>query len=222
MINEFGLNLDIVILTETGQDWQAFATWYSIWKNLPEAKIQIVCRRNQQAPFQYFQWVHRMKVSLAHIAADAPTEPLYLVHTLEEHKLRSSNNILLVDCCTLCVDVFDNRTLSILNDPSYDILQNQNTFFSHLNKHSDAWENHQLLGNSQCRYNDNVLVHEAKDSNSVFPLISIRKGCGRWIDTLKGCPLANASGLISESMTANENRVIELWRKMATLYSAVQ
>jgi hypothetical protein len=65
------------------------------------------------------------------------------------------------------------------------------------------------------------LCIEAKDSNETGCLVSYKKGCGKWINTAKGCPFSNAGGLAVADMTASEHRVIELWRKMATLYSAV-
>ena len=61
-VNELGKNLNILIRTETTFDWQTFATWYSFFKNLPEAEICIVCNRNTNAPFQYFQWIKRLKI----------------------------------------------------------------------------------------------------------------------------------------------------------------
>lgn len=52
----------MLITTETGQDWQAFGTWYSIYKNLPDAKIAISIARNEETPFQYFQWTKRINI----------------------------------------------------------------------------------------------------------------------------------------------------------------
>jgi hypothetical protein len=62
---------------------------------------------------------------------------------------------------------------------------------------------------------------EAKECDEPSCLVSYQKGCGKWIDTSKGCPFSNAAGLALTTMTINENRVIDLWKKMCTLYSVL-
>lgn len=62
---------------------------------------------------------------------------------------------------------------------------------------------------------------EANDSDSLSCLVSYQKGCGRWIDTLKGCPFSSAIALTSESMTVNELRINNLWQKMTPLFNSV-
>ena len=64
MISETGKNLSVLILTEVGKDWETFATWYSIYKNLPNSNVSIICQRNEKAPFVLFQWAKRLKIPL--------------------------------------------------------------------------------------------------------------------------------------------------------------
>jgi hypothetical protein len=62
MINETGANLSVVILTEPGKDWETFSTWYSFWKNLPDARTILMIERNGTAPFSFYQWSKRLNV----------------------------------------------------------------------------------------------------------------------------------------------------------------
>lgn len=68
---------------------------------------------------------------------------------------------------------------------------------------------------------NSMLFPEAKDSVELIELISFEKGCGRWINTAKGCPFSSAGGLVSTEMTVNEARIIELWKRMVPLYNTV-
>jgi hypothetical protein len=47
-ISATGEGLDIVISTACSihHDWQAFAAWYSIYTNLPDARVSILCARD--------------------------------------------------------------------------------------------------------------------------------------------------------------------------------
>ena len=77
------------------------------------------------------------------------------------------------------------------------------------------------LGDNKWAVRSSQICFESKEIEDVKCLISYKKGCGKWIDTLRGCPFSNAAGLALTTMTVNENRVIELWKKMCTLYSAL-
>ena len=62
---------------------------------------------------------------------------------------------------------------------------------------------------------------DAKDIDSIEPVVSVRKGCGRWIDKDGRCPFSHLERIVTEGMTPAERRVITLWRKMTPLYKAI-
>lgn len=214
MINKYGRNLNILIVTEVGQDWKSYATWYSAYCNVPEAKVQIACMRNKQTPFQLFQWAKRLKVPLFFYN---PQGTYSIVEFLNCAKMAQKNNLLVVDDRTMFLDVLDTKMLDILNtkevclDPNYNVqfLRNQN---------ADDLLN-QIMLEGKTPYTQEMCF-EAKATERVACLVSCRKGCGKWIDTSKGCPFSNAAGLASTEMTVNENRIIELWKRMCSMYSA--
>ena len=215
MINRYGRNLNILIVTEVGEDWRSYATWYSVYHNLPEAKVQIACMRNKQTPFQLFQWAKRLKIPLFF---SNPQGTYSIVEFLNCAKMSQKDNLLVVDDRTLFLDVLEPKILDILNvkevclDPNYNVqfLRNQN---------ADDLLNQITLGN-EIPYTQEMCF-EAKETEKLVCLASCRKGCGKWIDTSKGCPFSNAAGLASTGMTVNENRIIELWKRMCSMYSAI-
>jgi len=67
-ISPTGYGLNIVISCEylRHHSWMAFASWYSIFKNLPDAKVQILCDRTG-LPEVLFNWTNKCKVPIYHV-----------------------------------------------------------------------------------------------------------------------------------------------------------
>ncbi|RDJ35318.1 MAG: hypothetical protein DWQ19_10920 [Crenarchaeota archaeon] len=63
IISPTGKNLDIVISCDflPHHNWMSFASWYSIYKNLPDAKVRILCKRTQFVS-DFFKWTFKCKV----------------------------------------------------------------------------------------------------------------------------------------------------------------
>jgi hypothetical protein len=218
MIGETGQNLSVLILTETGKDWETFGTWYSLNKNLPDAEVVIACKRQAPTPFRLYQWARRLKLKLVYYNQtenDQIANRLNVLHNVVNTKL-TNNNILIVQPLIMAIDCLDEKTRSLMeaNWINEDVwfLRNPNVA-EMLNKY--------LMHESKIQYDEQPICIEAKESDHLTCLVSYKKGCGKWIDTLRGCPFSNAAGLATTSMTANENRIIELWKKMCSLYSAL-
>lgn len=62
-ISNTGDGLSIVIKCDyvPHHDWMSFASWYSITKNLPDAKVRMVCKRSG-TPLQMFRWTRKVRV----------------------------------------------------------------------------------------------------------------------------------------------------------------
>lgn len=221
MITETGNGLSVLITTETGQDWQAFGTWYSIYKNLPDAKIAISIARNEETPFQYFQWTKRINIPvIRHNMFDTENpiaSRLDVIGKAISLKMVESP-ILAIKPLVMAIDVLDQNLLEKLNSDS-NIFDNDVWFLKQPNI-SDMM-NTFLLKQIPIETQEKSLCEEAKESQNVRSLVSYKKGCGKWIDKLKGCPFSNANGLMIADMTSCENRIIDLWKRMCTLYSVV-
>jgi hypothetical protein len=221
MITENGNNLSVLITTQTGRDWEAFATWYSIYKNLPNAKIAIVCARNKETPFQYFQWTKRINVPMLRYSIFDENNPI--ASKLDAIGKAVSQQfvegpILIIKDLIMAIDVLDNKLLEKLN--SSDQIFDNDVWFLKQPNIPDLMNSH-LLNGDVIQIQENSLYSEAKESDEIRSLVSYQKGCGKWIHTLKGCPFSNANGLITIDMTSCENRIVDLWKKMCTLYSVV-
>jgi len=218
-IDDLGNGLGVVIMTEPGRDWETFSTWYSFWKNLPEAAIQLVCLRNGSAPFQYFQWAKRLKVHTEFINPEFDTEQQNWLSGLKQldkiGKLLGA--LLIVRPLVMALDAFNPDLIKDLNESELWI--DDDAWFWRYPKPGDIL-NDMILENKQLAKSEKKLCMDVKNPEPTC-FASYGKGCGRWLHTAKGCPFSCAAGLVSDDMTINENRVIELWKKMVPLFHAV-
>lgn len=222
MITETGNNLSILVVTETGKDWETFASWYSFYKNLPKAEYTIACLRNTESPFQYYQWTKRLKIKTFHLNPlsyeDNNLNWLQSIRICLQRNL-IGRKILVIDPLIMATSVLEPKILQTINNES--LISDGKIWF--LNEPNiDELLNDYVLESKVLPKSPENLCVEAKETEEPSSLISLHKGCGRWIHTLKGCPFSNAAGLASKDMTANENRIIELWKRMCSIYNAVK
>ena len=62
-----GKNLVVIVACEylPGHSWMSLASWYSMRKNLPDAKVLVGCsRRLFGRPSTLFEWAYRLRVPL--------------------------------------------------------------------------------------------------------------------------------------------------------------
>lgn len=222
MISETGLGLSVLIITDPEQNWQTFASWYSFYKNLPESKIAVVCQRNGQTPFCFYQWAKRIKVPIIHknqfIESDEFNQCNWIdAARLMEKKGYVGDQLLIIKPCILATSLLDKITLDILN--SENLIITDDIFYLKSQNYNEIINKILLEGTFLNKFNKNLEI-DAKETNETQCLISCKKGCGKWINIAKGCPFSSANSFILENMTANEIRIIELWKSMVSLYNA--
>lgn len=218
MNNTLGENLNVLILTEPTHDWLAFSSWYSITKNLPEAKIAVICVRNLEVGFQYFQWMKRLRV------------PHRFINPADQKIETTLNALLLANQEKLIDDGRDTLIISshVMNLQAMESMPSQPCWAGA----NCLWVPKATAEVVKGLVDDYMLsdldlsevhfVQEAKEADLAVTFASIYKGCGTWIDTKKGCPFSSAASVMAEDITVNELRIVELWRKMVSLYNAVQ
>ena len=131
MILETGKNLSVLIVTEADMNWQTFATWYSFFKNLPDAKIGIFCHRSESAPFMYFQWAKRLGIKRINAWPFSEEGPellnwLECVRSSEAQEL-VTQPVLVIKPYVMALSLLDKKTLNRFN--SEGIWVNQNACF---------------------------------------------------------------------------------------------
>lgn len=218
MITETGGNLSVLIVTEPGLDWQTFATWYSFYKNWPDAKVAINCLRNGMMPFAFYQWAKRLNVPSVrqNRHAEGAVNWLYaLKNSLEAGHV--GENVLVVAPLVMALDLIPELTLAQFDAGSH---FDSDVWFLKEPDPGKMLDNF-FLESSDIKTEPNCLCLEAKDAADPAFLVSYKKGCGKWIHRAKGCPFSSAGGLIAADMTANEHKIIDLWQKMVALYNVV-
>ena len=213
MIGSLGENLTVLITTEPEKDWETFATWYSVEKNLPYARVVIVCHRNDKTPFQFLQWTKRLRIP-TFFHNKFSTDSTFLNKVNSVTKLKLIGKILVIEPLTMILAPLSPETISKMNENS----SSESLLVLDGEKAKEIIDNFIL---NDLILSSNSLVFEAKETPHLAEIVSYKKGCGKWINTSVGCPFSNAAGLISTDMTANERKVIELWKKLVRLYNVV-
>jgi hypothetical protein len=103
-ITPLGSGLTVLIKCEaTGADnFLAFAAWYSLSKNLPDAEVVIACRRPEDMEMDVFPWVYRIRVPF-----------FYYRKSLDACKAK--NPIFLISSDVMCLGLLDDVILDSLN-----------------------------------------------------------------------------------------------------------
>ena len=201
-------DLRILIITESGLNWETFATWYSIHENTPKAQTSIYCVRSQKTPVSHYQWAKRLNIpfySLNRQFEDDINNRLHIASQIE-------GNLLVVTPLVMLLEPFKKF--------DKDFIVNENIIYSEDRKKLQEYLNDIQLENKEINDPNCIFCPEASETNDASTLVSYKKGCGRWINKLKGCPFSNAAGLATEEMTMNEWRIVEMWKRMTNLYSA--
>ena len=221
MIGETGKNLSVLIVTENGKNWETFETWYSIFKNLPDAQVAIACQRTKSIPFQLFQWARRLKLNLFFHNALTETDSIANRFNAIRQALQRTmigDNILVIPPLAVVIDVLDAKIALKMQETSVWI--DEDVWFLQKPNITKLLDQH-FLTDVALDHHDGVLCVEANETETLTWLVSHGKGCGKWINTLRGCPFSSAAGLATTTMTVNENRIIELWKRMCPLYNAL-
>jgi hypothetical protein len=220
LVTETGDNLDILVYAELSQDWLAFAAWYSANKNLPDAKVSLAICRSKDVPFQSFQWAKRLNVMHWYRNRNESCDDR-LQAALGGRSLGrlQRKKLLIVDAATLFTNVLDQKSLDFINSTSLWVEPGLHL----VGGLSDDELSNTIFERSISESEEGTpkLCCQAKEMTGRQSIVNYIKGCGRWIDTMKGCPFSSASGMIIEGMTVNEHRIIELWKKMVPVYNAV-
>jgi hypothetical protein len=221
MMTATGQGLSVLIVTQSDKNWQAFATWYSVFKNLPDATTAICVQRNGDTPFAYYQWTKRLKIPTVHHTPSYETSEsmnwLESIKIAVENKL-VADQIIVMKPLTMATEALGQKTLDIM--VGTDLWVNEDVWFMRkpdINSMIDKC----FMQDEPPKRNQEMLCFEANETDDPEAIVSYKKGCGRWIDTSKGCPFSSAGGLVSTEMNANEHRIIDLWKKMVSLYHAV-
>ena len=105
-----GLNITIAAQNSPFDDWGAFAAWYSIFKNLPDASVEIFCFE-QNFTNQYFNWPRRCGVDFSYKSVLEITTPDFKNALLLNGLVRLAANHIVIMPGVMAIDVFREKSL---------------------------------------------------------------------------------------------------------------
>ena len=113
-ISPTGKGLNIVISCEYTplHDWMTFASWYSIYKNLPDAEVGVFCKRTNIVG-NLFEWKSKTKIPFVHYSQE----------------FQAPEGVLLIEPDVMAINTFDPAT----PEPVDVKIDGAATFVSYLN-----------------------------------------------------------------------------------------
>jgi len=189
-----GLTVHISCQQVPHHDWMSFLCWYSISRNLPEAKVVVTITRSVSSAY-IGNWTRVSRVPfLMHREMSSVEEQNFV---LTHPKSNSTNKILTVSPEYVCIRDFDESGISSC------VFDEKNFYF--------LSEIQNLCGSCKDQ-NPSVFVHY-NDGWGKFVISS-------WINKASS-PLISGVNLHTAGMTANEIRLGNLWEDAAKLYQSV-
>lgn len=182
--------------------WMAFAAWYSVYKNMPDAKVGVLCNRTNMT-HKCFQWASRCDVAFD---LHKPCNWLQQIkYALDRDFL--SLPIIAIKPHVMAVRTFDDEWRE---------------YFS-INVHDENL----VIANTDSFIEDFVpldICLKAKDK-SPATFVTYQESWGnfvtsKWIDRL-ACPFLKTSLFNKGELTTNEKKIGELWERMGRIYQAV-
>lgn len=245
-----GRGLSILITSDYKHmyNWMAFASWYSIYKNLPEAKITIVSGRASKIDHYLYHWVYKCADLRYHLHKNISEKFPYLNKIYGTYMALKKGLIkepfIVIDADTMAVSDLLPSTIKLLKDvgfatsPYYlnvgpiwyfrtnaleKIREAINIIGSLKGEHLDLMALDKVFGKEVTVIEE--LGNEVEEK-SMTTFVHYGKGCGNFIkkDWNKGKtspPFHVAYALQSVDMSVNEKKVLSLWAQMANLWDTV-
>jgi hypothetical protein len=196
-ISSTGQGLNVLIRCEASlahHDWMAFASWYSLTKNLPDAEVHVLCCGPPQ--YDFLRWAK--KVDVRFISQGRPKSGFY--ESLPRPVIVINPTVMAVR------ELVPNLLAHLQKSGDWSSPDGEARL---LTENGEPWKPVDWL-EAPATVNDWVTF------------ISYAEGCGkfvagRWIN--KGeCPFDRAARLGKEFMSCNEIRILKLWQQLSSLY----
>ena len=203
MITNTGKNLSILIACDYTpcHHWMSFLAWYSFYRNIPEAKVAVVCNRFLMK-YQLFDWTKRCDVPFALRKTDT---------ILSHAKYFIEKNIISFPILILSPDVVAVRELSDASVFNKSFSVSKATFLTEMTEPVDR--------------HDNSLVFDVKGKD-FETFMTYENGWGKfvtnsWINK-EIHPIASLWEYEGVNMSPNERRLAELWKDFTPLFLAAR
>ncbi len=252
-ITSNGDRLNILITCDYSihDDWMSFASWYSVYKNLPDAKSALLCARDLKDGYASYNWPYRCDISFfQHENVGKHTGSQYLNKlyatyvALKEGIL--TQPLLVADCDVMTLTTLSEDVLDKINDPDvtfgvsgpvwYFNGQSLETFVSVLHKYAEVQDRKctdmQKVLSALTEYmgEPETIIDLCNDCVSQEPNVMSHYSnkCGRfqkkeWTRNMMYPPFGYTEELSrGVELTTNETNILKFWKKARTVYEAVR
>ena len=244
------LNILISSVYSLANDWQTFAAWYSIYRNLPDAEVQVMCARDLPTN-PAFEWPYRCGVNFfQHKNVGKKIGCPYLNKLYASYIALKEDFVqqplMVIDADVMAVRSFSKETLDSLNDPSVNYaLSHPVWFFKELSleRAADTLNryNEHIEGDRPDSQKVRLMLRDVLGEPDAVPdlccdvnmpgqcaFVHCNKVIGRynkmeWERTRSFPPFSFTSEISKTGLnSANERLVVKLWERMQKVYNAVQ
>ena len=228
-----------------------FASWYSIYRNLPDAEVCVLCAREIQGDRIPFNWPYRCDIRYFQhenignrYSCPALNKPYAACVALSQDLVQEP--FFIIDCDMMALRPITGNLLEQLNDPNvtfgsnksiwYFQSQGRERFVEALNTFKDVEDktcgDEQKISEMMTRVmgEPHHITNLCSTSNDYeLAVFSHYDKCGRfnkheWMNSKKSqSPFMYASQFGKDmSITADEREIIKLWEQMKSIYDMVK
>lgn len=241
-ITNIGNNLNVLISCEYNihDDWQTFASWYSIYKNLPDAEVSILCARDFPGNYTPFRWPTRAAVKFfqhenleQNIANVKKLNQLFGIYlALREGLVKLP--LLALNCRSMCVRSLPRDTVKTLNTVQFggsrDIWFFRDTQIENLETAIKNIASFDSISSSLKHYlGEEEFVPElanSADEPSLTCFTDFSKfenfDLEVWRTEKKVAPFVYSQGLASPTASGNARRLLMMWDRMKAAYEVMR
>lgn len=243
-ITAMGDTLSILINSEYSlhHDWMSFAAWYSVYKNLPDAEVAVLCARDLGEGYTAYNWPFRSGVKFFQYENVGkrfdypPLNKLYAIFTaLKENIVHQP--LLVIDSYTMCLRQLTKDVVDKLNESELHFGASGETWFFN-NQPLESFV--EVLNHFRVKRSSLPMLRAVMGEPEFLPgLCSDCKNpdlpafahyferCGRfnrkaWMDEKRAAPFPFSSQFNNVDTSANEKKILSLWSQMHGAYEAMR
>jgi len=231
-ITPLGDRLNILITCDFSlhDDWMAFASWYSIYKNLPDANVTIFCARGLKDHFHSFQWPYRLLADFyqhENVGTKFGNLLLNKFYGLACGLGDIAQPLFVIDQDVMCMRSLTAAALLCLNSPTLRYAKGDGfLFFNEQPREKFIRVINTLANGADEKVLDEVFGEpEDIEVSSIFA--HYRESCGQfvkedWIREQRMSPFSFTDMFRTPVLSHNEKRILDLWKKMDVIYQTVR
>lgn len=205
-------------------EWLSFCSWYSIFKNLPESEVVIACARQgrNDSPLG-FLWPYKTSTQyFQHKNLGELNQLLAISIAMKQGLVKQP--LIVVNDKTFAIRKFSEKLIHQFQ--SNDFIRSDSIWY--FNNHSFEMIAEAINKNKEDCEEREEFAQECSVQNKFSPSFSyFNSQCARfdfddWVKKYSVPPFAYAHKFKSIKMTVNQNKILDLWKRVTNLYESLK